>query len=139
MKNFKRVVLSIICVKAILFSTMIFANSDFRVKGIRIVGLQRVNKGTVLNYLPVHVGETVGPNSTANIIKALYKTGFFQSVVLEREQDILIVRVVERSTIGSIKVSGSDMVPKDKMKEILKDLGLVKGRVYQTQSLEMIL
>lgn len=124
------------CVAVLLWSSYGFAADGFTVKSIRIVGLQRLSKGTVYNYLPVQVGETLEPNETASIIRALYDTGFFQSVRLEREGDALVVYVVERATIGSMSVVGNQEIPSDKMKELLKHLGLVKGQVFQRASLE---
>lgn len=113
-------------------------DTDFLVNDIKITGLHRVSTGTVLNYLPVQVGEVIGPNSTSQIIRALYETGFFQSVVLQRQGNTLVVEVVERATIGSITLLGSKDIPADKMKEILKELGLVKGRVFQHSALERL-
>lgn len=127
-----------ICSTALLWSVQANAENGFIVRDIKVAGLQRVSKGTVLNYLPVQVGEEVGPGSTPQIIRTLYETGFFQSVVLERQGNTLIVRVVERATIGSITVVGNKELPSDKMKEILKDLGLVKGGVFQRASLERL-
>lgn len=118
--------------------TPVYASQGFIVQDIKINGLKRVSEGTVLNYLPVQVGEEVNADSTPKIIRALYETGFFQSVVLEREGSILIVQVVERSTIGSITVVGNTEIPADKMKELLKEIGLVKGQVYQRSSLELL-
>ena len=77
-----RVVLIAICAMTFLCSAGVHAADSFIVKDIKITGLQRVSTGTVLNYLPVQVGEEVGPNSTPQIIRALYDTGFFQSVEL---------------------------------------------------------
>lgn len=123
----------------LLWSVLLHAaTGEFVVRDIKITGLQRVSTGTVLNYLPVQVGETIGPEDTTRIIRALYDTGFFQSVVLEREGNKLIVQVVERSTIGSVTVKGNKMIPSDKMKDILKELGLVKGRVFQRSALERL-
>ncbi|MCH9755850.1 MAG: outer membrane protein assembly factor BamA [Gammaproteobacteria bacterium] len=128
------------CSLMLLFSFGLEAASSYRfvVRDIKITGLQRVSTGTVLNYLPVQVGEEVGPEATPRIIRALYDTGFFQSVVLEREGNTLIIQVVERATIGSVSVSGNKDIPSDKMKDILKELGLVKGRVFQRASLERL-
>ena len=117
-------------------SAEVSTGSGFVVRDIKITGLQRVKMGTVLNYLPVQVGEEIGPSSTPQMIRALYETGFFQSVVLEREANTLIVHVVERATIGSVAIVGNKEIPDDKMKEILKELGLAKGRVFQRASLE---
>ncbi|QDP73578.1 outer membrane protein assembly factor BamA [Legionella israelensis] len=131
-------VLGVCCSTALAWSTQISAANGFIVKGIKVTGLQRIKTGTVLNYIPVQVGEEIGPESTAQIIRALYETGFFQLVTLERQGNILIVRVVERATIGSVNVVGNSEIPKDKMKELLKQLGLVKGRVFQRSSLERL-
>lgn len=121
-----------------MWSAHALAFEDFTVRDIKVTGLQRIKTGTVLNYLPVQVGEEVGPSSTPGIIRALYDTGFFQSVVLERQGNTLIVNVVERATIGSINIIGNKEIPSDKMKEILKELGLVKGHVFQRASLERL-
>ena len=58
--------------------------------------------------------------------------------MLERQGNTLIVQVVERATIGSVTVVGNKEIPDDKMKELLKDLNMVKGRVYQRASLERL-
>lgn len=123
---------------ALAFSAQAMAADGFVVRSIKVQGLKRVATGTVLNYLPVQIGEEIDPGSTAGIIRALYETGFFQSVSLGREGNTLIVNVVERSTIGSITLTGNDEIPKDKMKEFLKDMGLVKGRVFQASALERL-
>lgn len=132
----KRLLLVAYCASA-WFST-VSASQGFIVQDIKINGLKRVSEGTVLNYLPVQVGEEVNADSTPKIIRALYETGFFQSVVLERQGSVLIVQVVERSTIGSITVVGNDEISSDKMKDLLKEIGLVKGQVYQRSSLELL-
>lgn len=132
----KKIIRAVCCSSALLWSTHALAESSFVVRDIKVTGLQRVSLGTVLNYMPVQVGEEIGPSSTADIIRALYDTGFFQSVVLERQGNTLIVQVVERATIGSVTVVGNKEIPDDKMKELLKELGMVKGRVYQRASLE---
>jgi outer membrane protein insertion porin family len=137
MKNFsKSLVLAACCASAWLSNAA--ANQGFVVSDIKVMGLKRVSVGTVLNYLPVQVGEEVDAQATPKIIRALYDTGFFQSVVLERQGTILIVQVVERSTIGSISVVGNQEIPSDKMKDILKEISLVKGEVFQRSSLELL-
>lgn len=135
---FKKIAWAVCCSSALTWSNPLLAENEFIVRDIKITGLQRVSRGTVLNYLPIQVGEEVGPASTAQIIRTLYDTGFFQSVVLERQGSTLIVNVVERATIGSINVVGNKEIPSDKMKELLKDMGLVKGRVFQRASLEYL-
>lgn len=134
----KKIVLNVCCATVLAWSVQVNAADGFIVRDIKVAGLQRISAGTVLNYLPVQVGEEVGQTSTAQIIRALYDTGFFQSVELERQGNTLIVRVVERATIGSVTVVGNKEIPADKMRELLKEMGLVKGRVYQRSSLERL-
>ena len=134
----KRVVLIACCSTALAWSAQMHAANGFIVRDIKVTGLQRVSVGTVLNYLPVQVGEEIEPSSTPQIIRSLYETGFFQSVALDRQGNTLIVRVVERATIGTVTVVGNKDIPSDKMKEILKELDLVKGRVFQRAALERL-
>ncbi|ASQ46927.1 outer membrane protein assembly factor BamA [Legionella clemsonensis] len=134
----KKIVLGICCASILTWSMHVQAAEGFIVRDIKVTGLQRVSTGTVLNYLPVQVGEEVNSASTAQIIRALYDTGFFQSVSLERQGNTLIVNVVERATIGSITTVGNKEIPSDKLKELLKQMGLVKGRVFQRASLERL-
>lgn len=137
MKNISKSLVLAACCASAWFSDAI-ADQGFVVRDIKVTGLKRVSVGTVLNYLPVQVGEEVDSDSTPRIIRALYETGFFQSVVLERQGSVLIVQVVERSTIGSVSVLGNKEIPDDKMKIILKEIGLVKGQVFQRSSLELL-
>lgn len=134
----KKIVLGLCCSTMLAWTVQVNAANGFIVRDIKVTGLQRVSVGTVLNYLPVQVGEEVGSGSTAQIIRALYDTGFFQSVELERQGNTLIVNVVERATIGSVTVTGNKEIPADKMKELLKSMGLVKGHVFQRSSLERL-
>lgn len=134
----KKVRLVVCCFNLFMLATPAWSDGGFIVRDIKVVGLQRVSLGTVLNYLPIEVGEEVTPSATPKIIRALYDTGFFQSVVLERSDNTLIVQVVERSTIGSVTIVGNKEIPSDKMKEILKELGLVKGHVFQRAALERL-
>jgi len=132
----KKIVLGICCSTMLAWSVQASAANGFIVRDIKVTGLQRVSVGTVLNYLPVQVGEEVDASSTGDIIRSLYDTGFFQSVSLERQGNTLIVNVIERATIGSINVVGNKEIPADKLKELLKQMNLVKGRVFQRSSLE---
>src|SRR3989338_3635499 len=114
-KLYKRLIIKVSFVVMLVCSLHAFAANGFIVRDIKIMGLKRVSTGTVLNYLPVQVGQDIDAESTPQIIRALYDTGFFQSVTLERQGGTLIVNVVERATIGAVTVTGNQEIPKDKM------------------------
>lgn len=115
-----------------------FATSSFFVKDIRIEGLQRISADTVYSYLPIKPGQTVTTASTAKIISALYKTGFFEHISLTREGNTLVITVTERPTIGMLKVSGNSYIPTDKLTEVMKSVNVAEGRVYNSVILEKI-
>ncbi len=115
-----------------------YAIESFVVKDIHVVGLQRISAGTVFNYLPIKVGGTVTPRRARDAIKALFKTGFFRDVRLDRSGDTLIVTVVERPSIASIKVTGIKELSKTTLKKGLEQVGLAKGRVLDKSVLDQM-
>jgi len=111
---------------------------EFKVSDIRVEGLQRISAGTVFNYLPVRIGQEISPAETAETIRALYKTGFFKDVRLERQGDVLIVFVRERPAIAKIDISGNKSIEDEQLLTSLKDIGLAEGRVLNRFILDKI-
>ena len=83
------------------------AIEPFVIKDIRIEGIQRTEAGTIFNYLPVKVGDTMTEERAAQAIRALFATGFFRDVSLEREGDVLVVVVQERPSVAQIDFTGA--------------------------------
>ena len=110
----------------------------FRVADIRVEGLQRITAGTVFNYLSLKPGDVVAYDRTADIVRELYKTGFFKDVRLEQEGDVLIVIVTERPAISEINFSGNKSIESEVLKEGLKDIGLAEGRTFERSVLDRI-
>lgn len=114
------------------------ALESFVVRDIRVEGLQRITEGTVLNYLPVHVGEELPESRSAEVLKALFETGFFQDIQLERDGNVLVIKVTERPTIGKISVSGNKDITSDNLLATLKSAGLSEGHVFDRSTLEQV-
>jgi outer membrane protein insertion porin family len=112
------------------------AADSFIVGKIKIEGLQRLSDGTLLNYLPIQEGDPVDQKQITYAIKQLYKTGFFTNVTLLRDGTTLIVRVKERPSIADVKFSGNSDIDKKTINSALKDIGIVKGQIYNRSSLE---
>lgn len=127
--------LALLCMLLLPFSV---AAGAFVIKDIRVEGLQRISAGTVFNYLPVTVGQTMEEDQTADIIRALYKTGFFKDVRLEREGNVLVISVKERPAVASISFSGNEALETEQLLEALKDIGLAEGRVFNRSVLDKI-
>ena len=119
-----------------LYAASAFAFEPFVVKDIRVEGLQRTEAGTVFNYLPVKVGDTMNDEKATQAIKSLYGTGFFKDVRIETEGNVLVVVVQERSAIANISFSGNKSFPSDKMLEGLKQIGLSEGLIFDRSMLD---
>ena len=109
----------------VCISAPVWAMDKFLVQDIQIIGLQRISLGTAFNYLPVKVGETIDSTKASNIIRALYKTGFFEDVQLAREKNVLMIHVEERPSIAKITVFGNEDIETEELNEVMKQIGLV--------------
>jgi outer membrane protein insertion porin family len=114
------------------------AFETFTVVDIRVEGLQRISAGTVFNYLPVKVGQTLDTKGSVDAVTALFKTGFFDDVYLERDGDVLVVFVKERAAISSIKLEGNQDLESKELLDGLKQIGLAEGRVFDRSLLEKV-
>ncbi len=125
-----------------LFSiVLLFASSNvsaFEVQDIRLDGLQRIAPGTVFTYLPLHVGEELDSDRATDIIQTLYATGFFLDVKLGRMADVVVLSFKERPSIAKIEFKGNEDISDDQLDMVLKDMGLLEGRIFNPSQLEKI-
>jgi outer membrane protein insertion porin family len=119
-------------------SQAVKSEDEFVVRDIKVNGLQRISQGTVFNYLPVNVGERFSLDNVGSAIKALFKTGFFKDVSLERDGSTLIVNVVERPSIAKIIIEGNKDLSKEDLTKALDKIGLSEGKVFDRQVLDKV-
>jgi len=110
----------------------------FRVQDIRIDGLQRIAQGTVYTYLSIEKGDTVDRAAAANAIHALFKTGFFSDVEIDRQGDILVVKVTERPAINKLTLTGNKEIKTEDLLKGLKQIGLSEGETFDRLSLDRV-
>ena len=132
----RRILIILLCGLFSIKSAM--ALDPFTVSDIRVEGLQRISEGTVFNYLPIDANELLTAATARAAIRSLFQTGFFNSIDLEREGDILIIRVQERPAIAAVVLSGNKAIKDEDMLPVLADIGLARGEVFQPQSLDRI-
>jgi outer membrane protein insertion porin family len=114
------------------------ALEPFVIDDIKVEGLQRISVGTVYNYLTLEKGDTLDSERASAAVRALYKTGFFQDVGLEREANTLVVFVAERPAIASVEIEGNSDIPTDQLQANLKLIGLSEGKVFNRSLLDKI-
>lgn len=132
----KIILLFVLLIQGFMATTI--AASSFVVKRIQIEGLQRISQETVYSYLPIKSGQTLHPSNTREIIKSLYDTGFFDNISLSHQDGVLVIHVVERPTIGKLKITGNSVIPTDKLTEVMRSVSVAEGRVYNRAILDKI-
>ncbi len=131
---------TLLCALLLLCSAASVAavSSPFVVEDIRVEGLQRVSAGTVFNYLPVEVGDTLDAGRAGEAVRALFQTGFFQDVTLGREGDVLVVTVRERPSIAVIDITGNRAIETEDVRKNLEQIGFTEGRVFDSSLLDRV-
>ena len=129
---FKRLIL-FVCVLGL--SGLAHAIDPFVITSIRVEGLNRLEEGTVFNYLPLKVGDEVDDEETRLSIKELFATGFFQDVQLEQDGTVLVVKVIERPSIRDIAITGNREIKTEDIEKGLQDAELIEGRIFRRPAL----
>jgi outer membrane protein insertion porin family len=125
MRWFRAVLLPLFLVHAITAAAI----EPFVIKDIRVEGIQRTEAGTIFSYLPVKVGDTMTDERSTQAIRALFATGFFRDVSLERDGDVLVVAVQERPSIAQIEFSNLHEFNKDQLIGGMRQIGIAEGRI----------
>ncbi len=112
------------------------AFEPFVIKDIRVEGIQRTEAGTVFGYLPVKVGDTMTEAKAAEAIRALFATGFFQDVTMERDGGVLVVSLRERPSIAQIEFVGTSELKPEQLTAGMRQIGLAEGRIFDRGVLE---
>lgn len=127
----------LISILLLLLTSSAFADS-FVIKDIRVEGLQRISAGTVFNLLAVKVGDEMSNKDAKSIIRALYKSKYFDDVQVERQDDVLVIKVNERPAISSIELVGNKDLDSKELLKSLSNMGFGEGQVYQQSMLERV-
>lgn len=122
----------------LFFAVAAWGVDTFRVQNIEVEGLQRLEEGTVLTYLPLSVGDILDAERSQQAIRALYDTELFEDVTLAREGDTLVVRVTERPEIASFSIEGNEQIGGDELRESLAKEGLAEGELYKRALLDQL-
>ena len=128
-----------ICIIMSIAHLPAFGNELFIVDDIQIRGLKQISPGMVFNYLPVTIGDSMDENRIRKAVRALFKTGFFSDVRLERDGDVLIVTVEERPTIALITFDGNRAIKTEDLEDGLAEAGFSEGEVFNQGKLDKVI
>ena len=120
-----------LCILVYLFNSQsAFSFDPWVVNDFRVEGAQRISEGTIFNYLPINLGDTITDQRVQEAIKAIYSTGFFQNIEFRRDEDALIIVVLERPSIEAFTISGNKDIETEQLEQSLTDVGLTVGKIF---------
>lgn len=116
------------------------SGNEFVIVDIVVEGNERIDLGTILNYLPVRNRDQFIPGEDSpRVLRALYETGLFSDVVIKRRgNDTLVIAVEERPAIGSISIDGNKKIDTEQLDKSLRQADIALGRVYNRSILETV-
>lgn len=111
------------------------AFEPFTIGEIRAAGLERLNVGTLLTYLPLSVGDEMNERSARQALNTLYGSGLFEDIRLERQNTTLLIFVRERPAIAEFEIDGNKKIGGDELTDSLTELGLSQGELFKRELL----
>lgn len=129
-----------------LLSTLILSSlastaaygQNFVIEDIQIDGLQRISSGVVFGLLPVGIGDEVGAQVPADIIRAITASEYFEEVEVSREGNVLFITVLERPSVSEINITGNKVLKTEDILENMATAEITEGGIFTRATLEAI-
>jgi len=112
------------------------------VNEIDISGLDSVSRGTVLNYIPLEIGDDFSNKNLNTIVTSLSRTDLFSSVKVNFNNGILKIQIVENPTIKyfDFKNYEDDLVLNNEIIEsMISNFNLNVGKVFVQSNLDKLI
>jgi len=115
-----------------------YAFESFTIEDILVKGAKHISLGTIFNYLPLQKGDYLDADRSDATISALFKTGLFKNIRLERQGNTLIVQIEERPAISQITFTGNRDLNTEELTKSLKNIGFAEGRIFNQALFEKV-
>ncbi|MCX7338724.1 MAG: outer membrane protein assembly factor BamA [Alphaproteobacteria bacterium] len=83
------------------------------IKGIKIIGNQRVESETIYSYLSLKAGDAFNQGKMDQALKDLFLTGYFSDVHVYREGQSIVIKVDENPIINRVAFEGNNKLKDD--------------------------
>ena len=94
-------------IQFILFSIFLtFSTFSKNYEKIIVNGNERISNETILIFSEIQDNKTLDENSINEILKKLYKSGFFKDISIKIENNNLIINVLENPIIQTVYIKG---------------------------------
>jgi outer membrane protein insertion porin family len=97
---------------------LLFQASEARadvVSSIVVQGNSRIDADTIRTYVLITPGKSFGPGDVNDSVKALYDTGLFSNVRIDRRGNALVVTVAENPVVSAVRFKGNKKIKTDQL------------------------
>jgi outer membrane protein insertion porin family len=129
---------ALVCAAGWLSTSVWAAFEPFVVRNFRVEGAQRIAEGTIYNYLPINIGDTVDERRLREAGRALFETSFFQDFEFRRDGDTLVIVVLERPSIMEFTFDGNKDIKDEDLEKVLTENGLAVGKTFDQSTLDQL-
>ena len=110
----------------------------FTIADIIVDGYQRISPGIIYNLLPVGIGDEVDGTTSAQIIRELSQSEYFDEIEVAREGNILVVTVLERPSVAEIVIEGNSVLETEDILDNMAQADIAEGQIFTRAALELI-
>jgi len=111
---------------------------EFVIADIIVDGYQRISPGIIYNLLPVGIGDEVTAGVSAQIIRELSQSEYFDEIEVAREANVLIITVLERPSVAEITIEGNSVLETEDIISNMADAQIAEGQIFTRAALELI-
>jgi outer membrane protein insertion porin family len=87
------------------------------IQRVVVTGNERIERATILSYLPIHAGDVADPVKIDLALKTLFRTDLFSDVDITVQGNDLVVRVAENPIINQVVFEGNSALKEDKLRD----------------------
>lgn len=80
------------------------------IRQITVDGNKRIEKDTILSYVKLKAGDVYSDEKASESIKAIYETGLFADVKIERTEQDVIIKLIENPVIMKVAFEGNKRI-----------------------------
>tara|TARA_B110000858_G_scaffold198235_2_gene263419 strand:- start:3199 stop:5874 length:2676 start_codon:yes stop_codon:yes gene_type:complete len=111
---------------------------EFVIADIIVDGYQRISPGIIYNLLPVGIGDRVTADVSAQIIRELSQSEYFDEIEVAREGNVLIVTLLERPSVAEITIEGNKVLESEDILDNMSSADIAEGQIFTRAALESI-
>jgi outer membrane protein insertion porin family len=114
------------------------AAQTFTIADIIVDGYQRISPGIIYSLLPVGIGDQITAATSAQIIRELSQSEYFDEIEVSRDGNNLIIAVVERPSVAEISIEGNDLLSTEDISDNMADADIAEGQIFTRAAMEAI-